>query len=168
MSVTKKGLVVKPSIKLLGISVRTNNKNEIDPEKAKIGELVHQFYAHNIVGKISNQVNPGTVMIVYTEYDSNEFGDYTCFIGVEVSSFESSTAGLDRLEIPGSSYQKFTTASGKLPGVVINAWKTIWGMSSEDLGGKRSYRADFEVYSQQSGESEQVSADIYIGLSEPV
>jgi hypothetical protein len=30
-----------PEIKLVGISVRTNNKNEFDPTKAKIGSMIN-------------------------------------------------------------------------------------------------------------------------------
>lgn len=35
----KKELVNKTEIKLIGLSVKTNNQNEMNPETAKIGEL---------------------------------------------------------------------------------------------------------------------------------
>ncbi|MHB1949788.1 MAG: GyrI-like domain-containing protein [Gammaproteobacteria bacterium] len=121
----KKELVSESEIKLVGLTARTNNKNEINPATSKIGELAGRFWGQNIAGQISNRKNPGVTLSVYTEYDSNENGDYTYFIGEEVSSYENIPSGLQKLTIPAAKYQKFTTPSGKMPDVVINAWQKI-------------------------------------------
>lgn len=160
----KKELVNKSEIKLVGLTARTNNKNEMNPATSKIGELAGRFWGQNIAGQISNRKNPGVTLSVYTEYDSNEHGDYTYFIGEEVSSFENIPAGLQKLAIPAAKYQKFTTPSGKMPEVVINAWQHIWEMSANDFGGERAYVADFEVYDKRAVDPANTSLDIYIGI----
>ena len=160
----KKELVNKPEIKLIGLTARTNNKNEMNPQTSKIGELAGRFWSQNIASQIPNRKNPGVTLSIYTEYDSNEHGDYTYFIGEEVSSFEDIPSEMQKLTIPAAQYQKFTTPSGKMPEVVINAWQQIWKMSANDFGGERAYVADFEVYDQRAADPANASLDIYIGI----
>jgi predicted transcriptional regulator YdeE len=82
-------------------------------------------------------------------YDEN--GDYTYFIGEAVDSIENQNLSqLKILTIPQSHYQKFTTEPGKMPEVVISAWQEIWAMNENELGGKRKYIADFEIYDQRA------------------
>ncbi len=160
----KKELITKPEIKLIGLTARTNNKNEMNPQISKIGELAGRFLSENIASQISNRQNPGVTFSVYTDYDSNEYGDYTYFIGEEVTSFESIPPGLHQLTIPATKYQKFTTQSGKMPEMVIDAWQQIWKMTSHDFGGHRAYMADFEIYDQRAIDPANTSLDIYIGI----
>lgn len=160
----KKELLNKTEIKLVGLTARTNNKNEMNPQTSKIGELAGRFWSKNIANGIFNRKNPGVTISVYTEYDSNEHGDYTYFIGEEVNSFENISTGLHQLIIPAAKYQKFTTSPGKMPEVVIHAWQQIWKMSANDFGGERAYVADFEVYDQRASDPVNTSLDIYIGI----
>jgi predicted transcriptional regulator YdeE len=160
----KKELTNKSAIKLVGLTARTNNKNEMNPQTAKIGELMGCYWNQNIAAQISDRKNPGVMLAVYTEYDSNEHGDYTYFLGEEVNSFENIPSGLQTLIISPTKYQKFTTSSGKMPGIVINAWQQIWKMSENDFGGKRAYIADFEIYDQRASNPADASVDIYIGI----
>lgn len=160
----KRELTNKAEIKLVGLSVRTNNKNEMDPQTAKIAELAGQFWNQNVASQIMNRKNPGVTLSVYTEYDSNEHGDYIYFIGEEVSSFGNIPNGLRELIIPAAKYQKFTTPSGEMPEVVIHAWQQIWKMTADDLGGERAYSADFEVYDERAHTPASTSLDIYIGI----
>lgn len=160
----KKELANKSEIKLVGLTARTNNKNEMNPQTSKIGELAGRFWSQDIANQIPNRKNPGVTLSIYTEYDSNEHGDYTYFIGEEVSSFEDVPSELQKLTIPAAKYQKFTTPSGKMPEVVISAWQKIWVMSSDDFGGDRAYVADFEVYDRRAINPANASLDIYIGI----
>lgn len=160
----KKELVDKSMVKLVGLAVRTNNKNEMNPQAAKIGELAGRFWSQNVAAEIPHRKNPGVTLAIYTEYDSNEHGDYTYFIGEEVSSFENAPEQLQTLTIPAAKYQKFTTPSGKMPEVVIHAWQKIWGMSASDFEGERAYAADFEVYDQRASDPSNTCMDIYIGV----
>lgn len=160
----KNELINKSEIKLIGLTARTNNKNEMNPQTSKIGELAGRFWSQSIAGQISNRKHPGVTLSVYTEYDSNEHGDYTYFIGEEVNSFEHVPTGFQILTIPAAKYQKFTTPLGKMPEVVINAWQQIWKMSMSDFGGERAYVADFEIYDQRASDPTNASLDIYIGI----
>lgn len=154
----------KPEMKLVGISVRTNNNNEMDPEKAKISPLLMQFWSENVSGQIKDTLNPELIYAVYTEYESDEHGAYTYFLGKEVSSFDDVSDNLKALEISASQYCKLTTQTGKMPEILTQAWKTIWTMSSDDFGGKRTYQADFEIYDMNTFDMNNASLDIYIGI----
>lgn len=160
----KQELVNKSAIKLVELTARTNNKNEMNPQTSKIGELMGRYWSRNIAAQISNRKNPGVTLSVYTEYDSNEHGDYTYFVGEEVSAFENIPSILQKLTIPAAKYQKFTTPQGKMPEIVINAWQQIWKMSANDFGGERTYIADFEIYDQRASDPANASLDLYIGI----
>lgn len=154
----------KPEIKLIGLTAQTNNKNEMNPETAKIGPLAGRYWGQNIASQIPNRKNPGVTFSAYTAYDSNEHGDYTYFVGEEVTSFDNLTEDMQKLIIPAANYQKFTTPAGKMPDVVINAWHQIWKMTSEDLGGERAYVTDFELYDERAADPLNACLDIFIGL----
>jgi len=160
----KKEMVNKSEIKLVGLSVRTNNKNEMNPATSKIGGLAGRFWNENIAAKIPQRTKPGVTLSAYTDYASDEHGDYTYFIGEEVSSLENIPSDLQQLIIPAATYQKFTTLPGKMPEVVIQAWQSIWQMTPEDLGSKRKYQTDFEVYDERAQDFSKAEVDIYIGV----
>lgn len=153
-----------PMIKLVGLMARTNNKNEMNPASAKIGALFHRFCSEQLAEQIPHRHNPGVMIAAYTDYASDEHGDYTYFIGEEVSDFEGVPETLTTLSIPAQQYRKFTTPAGKMPDVVIHAWQQIWQMSPAQLGGQRAYHADFERYDQRAYDSDQAVMDIYIGI----
>ncbi len=157
-------MVTQDEIKLVGLSIRTNNKNEMNPSTAKIAGLAGKFWSQGYAGKIQYRKNPGTTYSVYTEYDSDEHGDYTYFIGEEVTSFDDVSSDLSQLTIPAAKYQKFTTNPGKMPEVAIVAWQQIWKMTPDDFGGRRAYQADFEVYDERAHDPSSASLDIYIGI----
>ena len=53
-----------------------------------------------------------------------------------------------------------------MPDVVIQAWQHIWTMNGAQLGGKRKYLVDFEVYDQRAMDPNNAIADIYIGITD--
>jgi predicted transcriptional regulator YdeE len=160
----EKELVNKLEIKLVGLTARTNNKNEMNPQTSKIDKLAGRYWSNNIAAQISSRKNAGVTLSAYTDYESNEHGDYTYFIGEEVNSFDNIPSEFQKLIIPASKYQKFTTLPGKMPAVVINAWQKIWGMSPADMGGKRTYQTDFEIYDHRANDPANTTLDIYIGI----
>lgn len=161
----QKKRVNKSEIKLIGITIKTNNRNESNPATAKISEIVERYWEQNIHMQIPNRKNPGVTFCAYTNYESDENGDYTYFVGEEVSSLKDVPAGLQPLVIPYSKYIMFTTAVGKMPQIVIDAWQQIWKMSPNDFGGQRTYIADFEIYDQRAIDPFNTSLDIYIGIN---
>jgi predicted transcriptional regulator YdeE len=160
----QKELSKKPEIKLIGLTTRTNNKNEMNPLTAKIGALAGRYWGHNMNQLIPNRKNPGVTLSVYHEYESDEHGEYSYLIGEEVSSFADIPEGFEALSIPAATYQKFTTNAGTMPDVVINAWQMIWQMTATDFGAERAYRADFELYDQRAMDPANASLDLFIGL----
>jgi predicted transcriptional regulator YdeE len=52
--------------------------------------------------------------------------------------------------------------------VVKNAWQKIWQQKDTELGGKRSYHADFEIYDERASDPthQNIVLDLYIGIIE--
>lgn len=150
---------------LVGLTARTNNKNEMNPSTSKIGALAGLYWGNQIANDFKNRLHPGVTYSIYTEFESDEHGDYTYFIGELVDSAKNQDLSqFKTLTIPASHYQKFTTPSGKMPDVVITAWQKIWAMTASDFGGKRKYIADFEIYDQRASDPNNSVVDIYLGI----
>lgn len=153
-----------PEIKLVGITARTNLANEINPITAKITPTIQQYFSLGLPEKIAHRKNPSKTFCVYTEYESDYTGDYTFFIGQEVTAFENLPEGTQQLTIQPQPYVKFTTEPGTMPNVVIQAWQNIWQMTPQDLKGIRAYHADFEVYDERALDPQNTVLDLYVGM----
>ena len=163
--ILKKEFIQRPAMKLMGISVRTNNRIEEDPMEGKIFPCIQCYFHGNVAGQIPGRRNPGTTLCAYTDYESDHTGEYTYFIGEEVRSLDNVPEGLDTLEIPAQSYAKFTNGPGPMPDVIRDAWFAIWDMSEDELGGPRSYLTDFEVYDERASDHSRIVLDVCIGIS---
>lgn len=163
----KKQKTQQPEITLVGLTARTNNKNEMNPESSKIGALAGAYWGNQVANDIQHRSKPDITYAVYTDFESDEHGDYTYFIGEKVDSLQDQDLEkFKTITIPASDYTKFTTESGKMPEVVISAWQEIWAMKEKDFGGKRKYIADFEVYDERATDPSNTIIDIYIGVEE--
>ena len=160
----QKIMIQQPEFILVGITVRTNNMNEANPSTAKISPTVQKYFHNALANTISNRKTPGNTYCVYTDYESDASGEYTYFIGEAVTDISNMTDGLTQLIIPAQTYAKFTNGPAPMPEVCINAWHDIWNMTSSDLGGQRSYIADFELYDERARDHQRVELDIYIGI----
>jgi predicted transcriptional regulator YdeE len=155
----------RPEIKLVGMSVRTSYEQEADWMQGRIFPCVRSYFHSGVAEKIPNRVKPGTTFCAYTDYESDYKGAYTYFIGEEVSSFEGVLPeGLQKLTIPKQQYAKFTTAPAPMPDAVVNAWQHIWKQSPGQLGGKRSYQTDFEIYDERASDHQKIVLDILVGI----
>lgn len=153
-----------PEIKLLGILCRTNNTAEMNISSAKIAPTIQKYFRQAVAEEIPNRKNPGTTYCVYTDYESDFTGDYTYFIGEEVKVGGDSMEGFSSIIIPAQNYAKFTSKPGIMPEVCIDMWQNIWKMKSGELGGKRAYLADFEVYDKRALDPSKTVLDIYVGV----
>ena len=160
----KKAQMNLPEMKLIGITARTNNANEMNSSVAKISPTVQHYFHGGLPAKIPHRKKPGITFCAFTDYESDFTGDYTYFIGEEVSSFDNLPEGFKTLTIPPQSYAKLTTEPGPMPNVLISAWQKIWQMTPEDFGGKRGYLTDFEVYDERATDHQNTVLDIYIGI----
>ena len=157
-----KTITALPAIKLVGITARTSNSREMNPETSKIGATMQKFFTGGMQAQIFERKNPGRVFAVYTNYESDEHGEYTYFLGEEVDGFKNIQQEFESLTIPAGTYVKFTSTPGKMPAVCIDMWQNIWKMNAAGLGGKRAYIADFEVYDERSKNPEQALSLIHI------
>lgn len=162
----KKSLSVKrPEIKLVGLTVRTNNQVEMTSwQQGKIFPCVQRYFQQQIFNLIPDRTNPGTTFCAYTDYETDHTGDYTYFIGEEVSSHDNLPEGLEALVIPQQTYAKFTAGPDSMPGVLRNAWEGILCMSDKDFGGARRYHTDFEIYDERASDHNRIILDIFIGI----
>ena len=152
--------------KIVGIKTRTNNRLEINSLEGKIFPIVKQYFHQNVAARIPNRTHPGTTFCIYTDYESDHQGDYSYFIGEEVDSFDDVPADLETLIVPAQKYIKFTNGPGSMPDVVRKPWQQIWQMAPAELGGIRSYIADFEIYDERSRDHQNIILDIYIGIQQ--
>lgn len=160
----QKVIVTLPEIKLVGITTRTNNRLEMNPATAQIGKTVQKYFSEALPLKVIHRKKNGKTYSVYTEYENDVMGDYTYFIGEEVTSFDDVPEECVALTIPAQQYAKFTDGPGMMFEVCIKLWQKIWQMSPEQLGGERSYQADFEIYDERAVDPKNAVLDIYIGV----
>lgn len=158
--------IERPEIKLVGICVRTSYQQELDKMKGNIFPCVRQYFHEALFEKISHRVKPGTTFCAYTAYENDYKGAYIYFIGEEVSSFDPQLSeGFHSLIIPQQHYAKFTTGPAPMPDVIVKAWEEIWKMSPKELGGRRSYQTDFEIYDERAADHQKIILDLYIGIN---
>ena len=155
----------KPAIKIIGIEVRTNNKDEISGN-GKIGSQWQKFYQEEISAKIPNQIRPDEVMAIYTDYASDVNGEYSFILGKEVRTFDDVLlpAGMVAKVLPAAKYGVFTSPLGPIPGIVIEIWQYIWGLKPGEVGGDRAYLGDYEIYDARSGDSNNARVDVFLSI----
>jgi predicted transcriptional regulator YdeE len=160
-------LISKPQIKLVGVSVKTSYKQELDKMESAIFPCVKRYFHEKLADKILHRIKPGTTFCVYTDYESDYKGSYTYFIGEEVLLFDDQlSTEFQTLLIPMQQYAKFTTAPAPMPDVIVNAWNYIWKMSASELGGERQYNVDFEIYDERATDRQNIVLDIYVGIKQ--
>lgn len=129
--------------KFIGISVRSSNTTGKAAEE--LGALWGRFFEEQIGGKIAGKITED-IYSIYTDYESDYTGEYTCLIGYQVESLANVAEGLLTREFTGGQYRKFE-AKGKMPEAVVQTWQEIW---ANDAYLDRKYTADFEVYGAKS------------------
>ena len=163
----QKTVIKLPEIKLVGISVRTSYQQEIDKIEGNIFPCIQRYFHEALFEKIPNRIKPGTTFCAYTDYQTDYKGVYTYFIGEEVSLFDSSLEGKEfqKLIVPAQQYVKFSNGPAPMPDVIVKAWKKIWKMTPEEMGGKRNYKTDFEIYDERASDHQNIVLDLYIGVN---
>ena len=156
--------VTRAPITVIGLETRTRNADEMDPTTARIPAHYQTYFGEGIAARIPHKVDPGTMLSLYSDYESDENGEYSLTLGHEVSGGDDVPEGLSVKTLPSATYAVLTTERGALPGVVIEAWQRIWRMSPEELGGKRTYTGDFELYDERAQNPEDAVVDIYIAI----
>ena len=146
-------MVVRKIDKLMlsGLSVVTNNKNEMNPETAKIMQLWQDYQDKNILGATFNKSKNFDMYGVYSDYTSDVNGDYKVTVAVEV------TKPKNAMLIKDQRYLVFQK-KGELPDIVIDTWREIWEYFETEPKYERAYTVDFEKYSKEN------EIEIYISI----
>jgi len=141
---------------IYGISVRTTNANEMNPETAKIGEAWKKFDKEVAV----NYQDGERVYGVYYNYESDANGEFDVLAG-----YEKENNSLDQSIIQKGKYLIFE-AKAKTPDdnsrikAVVEAWGKVWQyFGDENSEYKRAYKTDFEYYKNQT------DIDIHISIN---
>lgn len=153
------------SFLVAGYSVRTNNAKEASGQ-GQIGPLWQRWFAENLGAKVPNRVDKRMVA-VYSDYESDEKGDYTYTLGAQVSSTDNLPSGFTFRKVVAGPYVIFTTEKGPVTQVVPAEWQKVWAAPARELGGKRAFVTDFEVYDQRAADPQNTQVDIHIGIEQP-
>jgi predicted transcriptional regulator YdeE len=148
---------------IVGISALTNNAQEA-AGNGVIAKQWDKFYKEGIPDKIPNKADPA-IYVVYADYTSDRNGDYDYIIGVRVSEAAAVPSGMVARTVSAGKYAVVASEKGPIPKIVVEAWQQIWGLEDQaQLGGKRAYKTDFEVYDQRARNPQDSQIDIYVGV----
>ncbi|MEW4455377.1 AEC family transporter [Bremerella sp. JC817] len=164
---TPEEIIVAPQLepveamKIVGISVRTNNRSEMNPETAQIPLLYDKYDQDQIDSLIVDPVSPGKRIAVYGDYESDQSGKFTILLGKQIGADADVPEALDKVRIHRGNYLHFV-GEGEMPQVVLETWQKIWRHFEEDSTYSRSFEADFEIYDEASPNR----VDIFIAVEE--
>jgi predicted transcriptional regulator YdeE len=144
--------------KVIGISVKTTNKNE---QSAKdIEQLWNRFLSENISAKIPNKEGI-EIYSIYTDYEGDYMQPYTAILACKVSNLDEVPEGMIGKTLQGGSYVKSSARGDLAKGLIVNHWSKIWKM---DIN--RAYTADFEVFGEKAQNPSDAEVDFYVAIKE--
>lgn len=140
------------------LTARTNNAS---PEMGSIiGGLWQKFYSAEIFPKLTNRTN-AYALGIYTEYSSDEKGDYTAAVGCEITDGNEIPTEMKTIKIPAGKYAEFSITgemdTNEQLAALQGLWQELWGMDLD-----RAYVCDFEEY--RSADPKFADIHVYIGL----
>ena len=148
---------------VVGIEARTSGERETSGE-GMIGDLWQKFYQDRVLEKIPNKADRN-IYVLYTNYSHDRMGEYTVIIGAKVKDKTQVPDGMITKTVLAGQYALVKSEKGPAASVIPTAWQKVWALEDkEELGGKRAYKTDFEVYDSGNTDPNKTQADLYIGL----
>lgn len=141
---------------IVGKEIRTTNAE--GRCMREIPGLWQQFESQKLGDKILNKVEANSILGIYTDYESDEKGEYSFIVGFQVNNIDFIPEGMVSKVIAASKYY-VVTAKGKMPQKVGEAWAQIW-----NSGIDRAFKSDFELYDERYNGTENAEVDIYISI----
>ncbi len=129
--------------RVIGIAVRTSYDIE-NSIKRKIPLLWQRFYEERCFDKIPNKAESTKIYAIYSEYNPDEFGEFTFVLGMEVSDFSHIPEGMIGKTISSANYQVHESEQGPFAEVAPKAWDDV--TEQKELQQHRQYDTDFEAY----------------------
>lgn len=140
---------------MIGIEARTSFRKEQDGGKTFAGQW--EKIRGGALSAVTNRTD-GELLTLYTDYESDLFGEYTFIIGCRVVAGTPVPEGMVTRHVPAARYKVFTSAPGDINHVAIDTWKRIWADACQ-----RTYKYDFEVYGANASDPRNSTVDIYVG-----
>lgn len=137
-----------PAFTVAGIAVRTCNRDEMNPDTARLGELWNRFFTQSWERKLPARGDDGRIFGVYSSYASNEHGAFDVTAGVAVAATDLgqvAATGAACVNVEAGEYLVFT-GEGEMPQMVIGTWQRIWRYFAAHLQVQRRFGTDFEAY----------------------
>lgn len=144
--------------KLIGLKLKGKTKNENGRSEKDCGELWQHFEMNKVAELVPNKTSDA-VYAVYYDYESDENGLFSYFIGCPVAPETPAPGNLDELIIPEQNYHR-ETAKGRMTGCISETWTRIW---NADIN--RKFGFDFEIYDDRSYDWENAEIDIYLSVA---
>jgi predicted transcriptional regulator YdeE len=154
--------VQQEAFTVVGISVRTSNAEQMTPARP-IGKQWERLFQEGLLAAIPNKSDP-KIIAVYSDYASDKDGEYNYLLGARVTKVENLPAGMVVKNVPAGRYAVFTSERGSVQKVVVEMWQRVWATPKSELGGDRTYKADFEVYDQRAQNPADAVVDLYIAV----
>ncbi|MGA9984092.1 MAG: effector binding domain-containing protein, partial [Acidobacteriaceae bacterium] len=129
---------------VVGVTVRTNNTKEATGQ-GDIPGLWQNAIQNGTLETIPNKTGDGMV-VVYSDYASDNTGDYNYTLGYRVTSADKVPDGMVARTIHAGKYSLVASESGPPQEVIPALWQRIAQMTPQQLGGARAYQTDFETY----------------------
>jgi predicted transcriptional regulator YdeE len=129
---------------VVGITVRTNNAKEASGQ-GDIPQLWQNAMQNQTLDAVPNKADD-SLIVVYTDYASDNTGDYNYTLGYRVTSADKIPAGMVSKTVHAGKYAVFTSEQGPPQQVIPALWQRINTMTPQQLGGARAYDTDFESY----------------------
>lgn len=148
---------------IIGLAVRTNNAREASAD-ALIGKQWQRLYRDGLLAKIPNKADTAVVAL-YTDYSSDEHGDYTYILGARVTSCATLPEGMVCRHVPAADYVTLESEPGAIPGIVIALWQRVWNLSPAQLSGTRSFKNDYELYDSRAADPQNATVELHLGLT---
>lgn len=152
--------VILDKFYIVGISVRTTNRDY--QSQGDIAKLLEAFFENEYLQQVLPDKLSNDVYCMYTDYESDYMGEYTCIMGYRVSGIKNipPNQNLAVKEIPQSKYYKYVS-EGELPYAVGKTWAHIW---QSDID--RKYAADFDIYGDESKDTNNAKVTTYLSVNQ--
>lgn len=151
----------QPGFTVVGISVRTDNKKEAGGT-GEIPQIWQRAMQEGLLANIPHRTD-NNFTVVYTNYASDQNGEYTYVLGVRVSSVDKVPDGMKTVNVAAGKYAVFESEQGSLPEVMPKVWQRINSTPPSDMGGQRAFKTDYEVY-PEGFDWQNSQIPVYIGL----
>ncbi|MBU0891676.1 MAG: GyrI-like domain-containing protein [Gammaproteobacteria bacterium] len=141
-----------PAFHISGVSVRTSNRDEMDPATARLGALWDAFFSQSWERKLPSAGHHRRIFGVYSAYESNEQGAFDVTAGVSAQAPSDENDGAPSapdaprvVSVEAGHYLVFH-GQGTMPQMVIDTWGEIWRYFAANPQVQRRFATDFEAY----------------------